>query len=205
MIYFFENLEYIRYERIYYFKILLIFIMENNNKEKGEKDNDQKQNEKENEETFLKLKKMFDDNKIEYTLLVHGGNAKTSEEVAKIRGTPLETGAKSMIIKIDTGFIDIVIPADKKFNSRPAKKFLKTDCLRFGKPEELSELTHCIQGSVPPFGSLFGLKTYVDENLIKNKSYDYIVFNGGLRTKSFKIKKEDYLKLENPTICNICK
>ena len=163
------------------------------------------ENEPESEEVFLKLKKLFDDNQIKYNLIVHGGDAKTSEEVAKLRGTPLETGAKSMIIKIDDGFIDVVIPADKKFSSRPAKKLLKTDCWRFGTKEELFSLTKCIQGSVPPFGSLFGLKTYADENLINNKNYDFISFNGGLRTKSFQIKKDDYLKLENPILCKICK
>ena len=172
-----------------------------------EKENEQntKEKEAETEEVFQKLKKLFDDNQIKYKLLIHGGDAKTSEEVAKLRGTPLETGAKSMIIKIDDGFIDVVIPADKKFSSRPAKKFLKTDCLRFGTKEELFSLTHCIQGSVPPFGSLFGLKTYVDENLINNKNYDFISFNAGLRTKSFQIKKDDYLSLEKPIICKICK
>ena len=172
-----------------------------------EKENEQNITEKETEteEVFQKLKKLFDDNQIKYKLLVHGGDAKTSEEVAKLRGTPLATGAKSMIIKIDDGFIDVVIPADKKFSSRPAKKFLKTDCLRFGTKEELFSLTHCIQGSVPPFGSLFGLKTYVDENLINNKNYDFISFNAGLRTKSFQIKKDDYLSLEKPIICKICK
>ena len=159
----------------------------------------------ETEEVFQKLKKLFDDNQIKYKLLVHGGDAKTSEEVAKLRGTPLETGAKSMIIKIDDGFIDVIIPADKKFSSRPAKKFLKTDCLRFATKEEVLSLTHCIQGSVPPFGSLFGLKTYVDVNLINNKNYDFISFNAGLRTKSFQIKKDDYLSLEKPIICKICK
>ena len=173
----------------------------------GEQENEQnfKEKETETEEVFQKLKKLFDDNQIKYKLLVHGGDAKTSEEVAKLRGTPLETGAKSMIIKIDDGFIDVVIPADKKFSSRPAKKFLKTDCLRFGTKEELFSLTHCIQGSVPPFGSLFGLKTYVDEYLINNKNYDFISFNAGLRTKSFQIKKDDYLSLEKPIICKICK
>ena len=170
-----------------------------------EKEKETEEQESESEEVFLKLKKLFDDNNIKYNLLIHGGNAKTSEEVAKLRGTPLETGAKAMIIKIDDGFIEMVIPADKKFASRPAKKFLKTDCLRFGTKEELKNLTNCIQGSVPPFGSLFGLQTYIDEKLMDKTNYDFISFNGGLRTKSFQIKKDDYLKLEKPILCNICK
>ena len=179
-------------------------IPQNEKSEKSE-NSENKEEPVENEEVFLKLKKLFDDNDIKYKLLIHGGDAKTSEEVAKLRGTPLETGAKAMIIKTDYGFIEVVIEADKKFASRPAKKLLKTDCLRFGTKEELYSLTHCIQGSVPPFGSLFGLKTYVDETLINNKNYDFISFNGGLRTKSFQIKKSDYLKLENPILCKICK
>ena len=181
--------------------------MEKKEEEKKEEGNNSTNEnpEQENGETFLKLKKLFDDNKINYNLLIHGGNAKTSEEVAKLRGTPLETGAKAMIIKIDDGFIEVVIPADKKFASRPAKKFLKTDCLRFGTKEELFNLTHCIQGSVPPFGSLFGLQTYLDEKLMDKNHYDFISFNAGLRTKSFQIKKDDYLKLEKPILCNICK
>ena len=69
----------------------------------------------------------------------------------------------------------------------------------------MSNLTHCIQGSVPPFGSLFGLQTYIDEKLMDKSKYDFISFNGGLRTKSFQIKKDDYLKLEKPILCNICK
>ena len=178
-------------------------------KEEKKENNPSKENkeeeEKESEETFEKLKKLLDDNKITYKLLIHEGGAKTSEEVAKIRGTPLETGAKAMIIKIDDGFIEVVIPADKKFASRPAKKFLKTDCLRFGTKEELFSLTHCIQGSVPPFGSLFGLQTYIDEKLMDKSKYDFISFNAGLRTKSFQIKKDDYLKIEKPILCNICK
>ena len=160
--------------------------------------------EEEDETTYIKLKKLFDDNKIKYNHMIHS-SAKTSEEVAKIRGTPLETGAKAMIIKIDDGFVEVVIPANKKFQSRPAKKLLKTDCLRFATKEELSNLTHCIQGAVPPFGSIFGLQTYCDQEIFNNLNYDYISFNGGLRTRSFQIKKDDYKKIENPILCNICK
>ena len=95
--------------------------------------------EKEVEDTYIKVKNLFDTNKIVYKFFEHAP-AKTSEEVAKIRGTPLETGAKAMIIKVDNEFILIVIPANKKFNSKPAKKYLHTNCLRFAYKEELEFL-----------------------------------------------------------------
>jgi len=177
---------------------------ENSNEKNNENSNENNNNEIENESTFNKLKSFLDTNNISYKLLTHAP-AKTSEEVAKLRGTPLETGAKSMIIKIDDGFIEIVIPANKKFLSKPAKKYFNTNCLRFAYKNELDNLTHCLQGAVPPFGSLFGLKTYVDKSLFDNENYDYISFNGGLRGKSFQIKKEDYKKIENPILIEICK
>lgn len=179
-------------------------ISENKNNEKNSTENNNNNNEIENESTFNKLKSFFDSNSISYKLLTHPP-AKTSEEVAKLRGTPLETGAKSMIIKIDEGFIEIVIPANKKFLSKPAKKYFNTNCLRFAYKDELENLTHCLQGAVPPFGSLFGLKTYVDKSLFDNENFDYISFNGGLRGKSFQIKKDDYKKIENPILIEICK
>jgi len=48
--------------------------------------------------------------------------------------------------------------------------------------DEVKKITKCLNGAVPPFGSIFGIKTYVDNSLVKQG--DYISFNAGLRTKS---------------------
>ncbi len=48
---------------------------------------------------------------------------------------------------------------------------------------------------MPPFGSVLGLQTYADEGL-----EDVLNFNIGLLTESLQMKKEDYLKLENPIL-----
>ena len=55
-------------------------------------------------------------------------------------------------------------------------------------------------GAIHPFGSLFGLKTYVDNSLIKQG--DTINFNAGLRTKSFRITVKDYLAVEQPVLAD---
>ena len=41
----------------------------------------------------------------------------TSEEAARIRGTPLASGAKALIVKGEEGFIMFVVPADRKLDS----------------------------------------------------------------------------------------
>lgn len=60
----------------------------------------------------------------------------------------------------------------------------------------------CFNGAVPPFGSLFGINTYVDKSLINQG--DDISFNAGLRTKSLVIKTQDYIEVENPIVCEFC-
>ena len=52
-------------------------------------------------------------------------------------------------------------------------------------------------GSVPPFGSVIGLKTYVDRSLLENEE---ISFNAGSLTNSIKMKLKDYLNVEKPVI-----
>ena len=68
--------------------------------------------------------------------------------------------------------------------------------MRFATPEEVHQITGCLPGAVPPFGSIFGVQTIVDESL--QKQGDTINFNCGLRTHSMRLKVQDYLEIEKP-------
>jgi Ala-tRNA(Pro) deacylase len=46
----------------------------------------------------------------------------TSEDAARIRGTPLASGAKALICKGDAGFVMFVIPADRKLDSHAVRR-----------------------------------------------------------------------------------
>lgn len=88
--------------------------------------------------------------------------------------------------------------ASKKFSWKLVKKLLKVKNMRFATPEEVLEVTGCLPGAVPPFGSVFGISTIVDESL--RLQGDTINFNCGLRTHSMRLKVEDYLGLEKPKL-----
>ena len=71
--------------------------------------------------------------------------------------------------------------------------------LRLATPDVVKDVTGCLPGAVPPFGSLFeGVTTYADKSL--QEQGDSINFNGGLRTHSFGISVADYLAVEKPSI-----
>jgi Ala-tRNA(Pro) deacylase len=121
----------------------------------------------------------------------------TSEEAARVRGTPLASGAKALVCKGDDVFVMFVVPADRKLDSRAVRKAKGWRKLRFATREEVMELTGLAPGSIPPFGSLFGLPTLCDERLGDN---DVINFNAGDHSISVSMVYADYLRAESPDL-----
>jgi Ala-tRNA(Pro) deacylase len=119
----------------------------------------------------------------------------TSEEAARIRGTPLASGAKALVCKGDERFIMFVVPADRKLDSRAVRRDKCWRKLRFASREEVAELTGLAPGSIPPFGSLFNLPTLCDRRLGESES---INFNAGDHSISVSMSYEDYLIVERP-------
>jgi Ala-tRNA(Pro) deacylase len=123
----------------------------------------------------------------------------TSEEAARVRGTPLASGAKALVCKGEEGFVMFVLPADRKLDSRSVRRAKGWRKLRFAAREEVLELTGLAPGSIPPFGSLFGLPTLCDERLGDN---DTINFNAGDHRISVSMRHADYVLVENPQVGN---
>lgn len=123
----------------------------------------------------------------------------TSEQAAAVRGTSLSSGAKALIIKADA-FVMFVLPADRKLDNRKARAALGTRALRFATREEVQELTGLQPGSIPPFGSLFGLTTYCDPALAENAA---INFNAGDHAISVQMAYVDYVRVEKPSLISI--
>lgn len=121
----------------------------------------------------------------------------TSEQAAAVRGTPLASGAKALVVKADDRFVLLVLPANRKLDSKKARVGLKAKGLRFASREEVEQLTGLQPGSIPPFGSLFGLPTCCDPALADNPS---INFNAGDHAISVQMTCADYFKVEGPEL-----
>jgi len=121
----------------------------------------------------------------------------TSEEAAAVRGTSLASGAKALVCKADERFVMIVLPADRKLASKAVRKAAGIKSLRFASREEVEQLTGLAPGSIPPFGSLFGLATWCDERLADQQR---INFNAGDHAVSISMTYADYLAAEQPKL-----
>ena len=147
---------------------------------------------------FNKIVSSLSSLKIYHGLWVHPP-VRTSEEAASIRSVSLETGAKAMLFKDpkSSTFFLAIMSASKRVSWKLLKSYLKLKKLELATESEVRKITNCFPGAVPPFGSIFGLRAFVDPSLLKNEC---INFNAGLRTHSLCLKVEDYLRFEKPEI-----
>jgi len=140
------------------------------------------------------IKKLLDSNDIKYKLMTHPPLS-TSEEAARIRGTPLEAGSKALIFRSEGKFLMLVISGDKKVDMKAFRHYLKTYRLTLATPEEALEVTGCTIGSIPPFGNLFNIPVYVDKSLFRNET---IYFNAGKHEISIGMNIDDWDKVVQP-------
>jgi Ala-tRNA(Pro) deacylase len=145
---------------------------------------------------FERVESLLNQHGIAFQVLRHEP-VYTSEEAARIRGTPLVSGAKALICKGEDCFVMFVVPADRKLDSHAVRRAKGWRKLRFATREEVLELTGLAPGSIPPFGSLFGLPTLCDERLGDN---DVINFNAGDHSISVSMRYADYVLAEKPEL-----
>jgi len=145
---------------------------------------------------FQRIAQWLDDRNVAFQVLRHAA-VYTSAEAAAVRGTPLASGAKALICKADGQFLMFVLPADRKLASKTVRAARGWKSFRFASAEEVLNLTGLTAGSIPPFGSLFGLATHCDRRLGDNAS---INFNAGDHSISICILYDDYLAVERPEI-----
>lgn len=155
---------------------------------------------------FHQILKIVQDGGYWYETFEHHQKVRTSEEAAALRPNyTLAEGAKALIVRVKVPnigkkFVQVVVPGDKKFDSKKLKEAVGANDLRFATEAEVAEITKGVQpGGVPPFGNIFGIEVYADKGIFANQK---MIFNAG-RDASIAIKSEDYLEVVRPVVSSI--
>jgi prolyl-tRNA editing enzyme YbaK/EbsC (Cys-tRNA(Pro) deacylase) len=143
-----------------------------------------------------RLLALLRDGDAEFEMMTHEP-VRTSEEAARVRGTPLEQGAKALVCRADDCTALLVVPAHRRLDSRAFKRAFGVKDLRMISADDLQAEFGLEVGAVPPFGSLLGLQTYLDEGLLPQPR---IAFNAGSRSTSVVLATQDYTRLEAPIL-----
>ena len=148
------------------------------------------------ESVFQRLEQMLLGSGASYEVLRHAA-VYTSEEAAAVRNSPLASGAKALVCKVDGAFQMFVLPANRKLDSAAWRKQRRVKSFRFADRGEVEQLTGLTPGAIPPFGSLFGLPTFCDEQLAEAGT---INFNAGDHSISISMTFQQYLAVEKPEL-----
>lgn len=143
---------------------------------------------------FEKIVELFDSKKISYEVIEHAP-VYTSADAARIRDTGLGNGAKALIFMADKKPILVVLPGDKRVDTRKFKRLFNIKDLEMASKEGVFKITGLEVGSIPPVGAVVNLKAYFDESF---KAKDVIAFNAGSHSKSIRMKASDLIAVEKP-------
>jgi len=148
-------------------------------------------------EVVARIKKILDTRAIPYKFEEHEA-VRTSEEAAALRGTPLENGAKALILvgKKSGNQVMVVIPGDKKIAMTVVSEKVG-EKVEFEKPETILEKYGIMVGGVPPFGNVLGMRLLMDEAVATRPE---VTFNAGMQTCSITMKGADLAEVSDAEI-----
>jgi len=119
---------------------------------------------------------------------------KTAEE-AHVPGGEL---AKTVVVKTDDAFAMAVLPASARIDFALLKGVTGAGKVELATEEEFAGLfPDCEVGAMPPFGNLYGMKVFVEEELTKDEK---ISFYGCRHSNLIRIAYGDYEKLVKPVV-----
>ncbi len=151
------------------------------------------------DDVFGKLKARLDAGGASYRVVEHPA-AGRSEEVAKIRGTVLGQGAKALVCHVKGHGVKLhvlaVLPADQQADLGRLAQALGGSRASLASPDEVTELTGCVFGAIPPLSFHPELKLVADPLLFER--YDELAFNAGTLTRSIILRTEDYRRIVAP-------
>jgi Ala-tRNA(Pro) deacylase len=110
--------------------------------------------------------------------------------------------AKAVLIKAGDSFILAVLPSTCRIDLGRLSEIIGIPAcnVRLATSVELSSMFNdCEPGAVPPFGRLYGLKTFLDWGLSASPE---IVLVANTRHEGFRMHYHDFLALEEPVLAS---
>lgn len=143
------------------------------------------------------LKEFLDNNNVKYVTITHS-TAYTAQEIAALTHTKGRDLAKTVIVKLDDALAMAVLPASFHIDLQRLKEGAGAKVAGLAAEGEFrSRFPGCETGAMPPFGNLFDMPVFVDENLSKEKE---IAFSAGSHNEVIRLSYDDFNRLAKPKV-----
>lgn len=147
--------------------------------------------------SLQKLMDFLDEQKVKYVAVTHSP-AYTAQEIAAAAHIPGKEMAKTVMVKIDGEMAMVVLPASMKVDFNRLLDATGAQEVELAQEREFKGLfPGCDVGAMPPFGNLFGIRTFVAEELTEDEE---IAFNAGSVTEVIRLAYRDFERLVKPRV-----
>lgn len=123
-----------------------------------------------------------------------------AQRLAQELHTPGRDIAKTVLLRADRGYLYIVavLPATKTIDFDKVSAAFGGAQIELATELEIKEhCSDCELGTLPPFGSEYGMKTLVEASLTRDEE---IVFEGNNHHEAIRMRYEDFHRIEEPLI-----
>jgi Ala-tRNA(Pro) deacylase len=140
---------------------------------------------------------LLDKRGVTFEVIPHD-QAYTSIAEATALGISADEVLKALVLDTAAGNAIAVVPGSRRLDMRNVEKALGSKHVRLATEEEIEQSFPGYElGALPPLGSLYGIQTFVDPEVMQ---HDTVVFAAGSQTESVKLRTEDLFRGEPVTI-----
>lgn len=143
------------------------------------------------------LTEYLDKNSVRYRVITHSP-AFTAQGIAALAHVPGQELAKTVIIKADEEFAMAVLPASFRVDLKAFKQQAGFKTAEIAAEDDFRDrFPECETGAMPPFGNLYGVRTFADESLTGDQE---ITFNACSHRELIRMTWQDFQRLVRPQI-----
>lgn len=145
----------------------------------------------------VRLKKFLDDNLVGFDVVQHDP-AFTAQELAARMHVPGREFVKVVVVKLNGVFALTAVPAHRRVDLKALARAAGVRKCSLATENEFQQLfPDCEVGAMPPFGNLYNLPTYVDQEVSYN---EVIVINAGTHAEAIRVRYGDLKRLVHPRV-----
>jgi Ala-tRNA(Pro) deacylase len=140
---------------------------------------------------------LLDTRGVTFEVIPHD-QAYTSIAEATALGISADEVLKALVLDTPSGNAIAVVPGSRRLDMRNVENALGAKHVRLATEEEIEKSFPGYElGALPPLGSLFGIQTFVDPEVMQ---HDTVVIAAGSQTESVKLRTEELFRDEPVTI-----
>jgi Ala-tRNA(Pro) deacylase len=148
-----------------------------------------------------RLRRFLDEQGVSYEVAVHPERY-TTQEVAAASHVSGRALAKTVMVKTGGGFAMAVLPAACRVSVQRVRDLLGDPEAAIAPEAEFRGLfADCEAGAMPPFGNLYGIPVYVDDELAVRER---ITFEAGTHHEVITMRYADFARVVQPRQAEFC-